>query len=165
MTDAPLPNGASEFFFVSKNVKASMIMSVTNFTRRGFKVPFDIIIAKADHTQEVDKNYVVNPNDIIFKMSSETTEEATLGTVIFGDKIQFVMSAQSVNTGIGGMSEEYSQKLAKITESKLESALTLEEVLTSCGAKISTSKKDAIDLSLEAISKDTIINIFNNNDK
>ena len=165
MTDAPSPNGASEFFFVSKNVKANMIMSVTNFTRRGFKVPFDIIIAKADHTQEVDKNYVVNPNNIIFKMSSETTEEATLGTVIFGDKIQFVMSAQSVNTGIGGMTEEYSQKLAKITESKLESALTLEEVLTSCGAKIVTSKIDAIDLSLETISKDTIISLFTNNHK
>lgn len=161
MTDAPTPNGASEFFFVSKNVKANMIMSVTNFTRRGVKVPFDIIIAKADHSQELDKNYIVNPNEIIFKMSSELTDEATLGSVVFGENIKFVMSAQSINTGIVGMPKEYSEKLAEITESKLESALTLNELLTLCGAEIVKTKNKATDLSLESISKDTFIIIFN----
>lgn len=160
MTDAPAPNGASEFFFVSKDVKANMIMSVTNFTRTGSVVPFDIIIAIADHTQDVKKNYIVNPNNIVFKMSSEITDEATIGTVLFDDKIRFVLSAQSINTGIRGMSKEYAEKLSEIIKLKQDTSLDLTDVLCSCGAVLAKDKDDAIDLSLDAISKDTIINIF-----
>lgn len=164
MTSAPAPNGASEYFYIEKDYNDSMLLSLTNYTRKD-NSPYELIIATADHKKEEAKGYNVNPNNILLKLSSRVKTSDIIGVVsLQEDYVKFIVYPQTIDTGIGGCQQMFSKSLVDIAENKLSKYLKLDELIEVCGGKVTNEKsyayKDIIDLSLESISQDTLLNII-----
>lgn len=76
MTDAIISKGgASEYIYIDGSLEDALLTFKVNlFTSHVVPVPFDIIIAYAPNVEKIKdqmENYVINPNDIICKFSSE----------------------------------------------------------------------------------------------
>ena len=72
MTDAILPNGASEYFLIKQSTNlASYLLTVNNFNNvfngEG-ELDYEFIVARR-HKARFKKDYCVNPNDIIIKIN------------------------------------------------------------------------------------------------
>jgi len=93
MTDAPLPNGATELFYVGQNYGyGAFLVTLNNFTQNNADVPFEFMIAKATHRPEYRTNYVVDPNNILEKVDmvvEKDNYQKTVGFIVIGDTIKF----------------------------------------------------------------------------
>lgn len=93
MTDAPLPKGATELFYVGKNYGyGAFLVTLNNFTQNNANVPFEFVIAKATHRPEYRTNYVVDPNNILEKVDmvvEKDNYQKTVGFIVIGDTIKF----------------------------------------------------------------------------
>ncbi len=93
MTDAPLPKGATELFYVGQNYGyGAFLVTLNNFTQNNADVPFEFMIAKATHRPEYRTNYVVDPNNILEKVDmvvEKDNYQKTVGFIVIGDIIKF----------------------------------------------------------------------------
>lgn len=90
VTDAK--NGATELFFIGKNVTGkSFMLCVNNYTCNNEDVPFDLVVAKCTD-EEITCNYVIDPNNIIttipFKMEKGQPFKSVGFVSIEQDEIQ-----------------------------------------------------------------------------
>lgn len=159
MTDAP--NGASEYYYISNNYKEDILLSVTDFTSNG-EVPYELIVAEADHVPSAEKKRVIDPNKILFKTSLTVIRTGTIGRISFEEgKIKVTLSSQGIDNGIAGLKSEYATKAMNIMEEKANVSLTLNDLIKECGGVIVNAKDDdVIDLSLDKIAKDTFIDLL-----
>jgi len=109
VTDAKLPNGATEIFYVGQNYgHGAFLITLNMFTSNSQDVPFEFMIAKSDMVNDTRKNYVVNPNDIIEKINmtiKKTERERVLGFITIDDNIKFYFNDFS-----GGVSRRSSKQ-------------------------------------------------------
>ena len=188
MTDAKLPNGATEIFYVGQNYgHGAFLITLNMFTSNSQDVPFEFMIAKSDMINNTRKNYVVNPNDIIEKINmtiKKSERERVVGFITIDDNIRFYFNDFS-----GGVSRrtssqddftlgafDYLQSYNKI-QLKLNDLLkdagaiitdtpTITRIVVSTDAEtgeqvsVETEEPVDLDLSINAITKDTIVGLF-----
>lgn len=186
MTSAPLPQGASELFYVGKDYKqGAFLVSLNMFTGNSKNVPFEFVIAKADKQLEYEKRYVLDPNNILHKFDMEINNherQMILGLISIDENIRFYLSdfTQGINVRSSSRNK-YTIGAYDYLKSYFGIQLTLNDLLLACGANIVTNPirivqklelVDAkemlidkevpvdIDLSPNAITKETIINLL-----
>lgn len=192
MTDAPLPQGATELFYVGKNYKkGAFLVTLNMFTSNSCDVPFEFVIASAPTGfSDTRSNYVLDPNSIIEKANmviEKDKRQKALGLVVVDDNIKFYFGGFDMGTsGSGFYSTARLDNISKGTFHYLvtynDIQVRLADLLRDAGAKfvdkpmISTKTTEIaengdeivvlkdipvdIDLSLNSVSKDIIINIF-----
>lgn len=182
--NAPLPNGATELFYVNKDYdKGAFLLTLNMFTRHNQNVPFELVVAKTNN--DFNRNYVLDPNEILSKINMEMDKDQrqqVLGLVVIDDNIRFYFN----DFGLGNKSVSSQNKVTMGAFNYLKGynkiQLTLNELLELANVKVidtlsyeikttkeidgkmvlSTENKIAdIDLSINAITKESIIKLLN----
>lgn len=93
ITDAPLPNGATELFYVGQNYgHGAFLITLNNFTQNNADVPFEFVIAKATHKPENRVYYALDPNNIYEKLDMVVKKgeyQKVVGFIAIDDTIKF----------------------------------------------------------------------------
>ena len=105
MTDAQLPNGASELFYVGQNYgHGAFLITLNMFTNNSKDVPFEFVIAKATHKPQDRTYYALDPNNILEKIDMEiknTDRQKVVGFITIGDSIRFYFNDFSAGGAVG----------------------------------------------------------------
>jgi len=160
MTDAKLPKGASELFYIGQNYgHGAFLITLNMFTCNSEDVPFEFVIAKATHKPNDRVYYALDPNNILakFDMLLKTDErQAVVGFITIGDSVRFYFNDFSaggdVNTPRGGstaVQNEITMGAFDYLQSYSKTQLKLNELLKEAGAII---VEEPIIKSLEPIS-------------
>ena len=167
MTDAPLPDGASELYYVSRNSNDLFVLSLNNYTAAPIDTPFELVVAKAkrDMKAEEMENYVLDPNQIILSVPMKLEPNLNmmrLGLVKFmDDEISFIFNSfNTMNRIVSDNGNEVFENNMNYIESYKETALDLKQLLKDSGAVICDKDEAEIDLSLDVIDKSTFIKMF-----
>jgi len=164
MTDAGGSNGATELFYIQKQIDNSLIVLVNYFNfNKEIKVPFKILMAK-EHP--VSKRFTVNPNNILCVAKSKVTmRQKILGLIVTSpDESKFYFSEINIGRSITSSGNEYTKHSRKYLFNYYTNTISLNQVLEQAGAEIVRSKDNVdIDLSPENLEKDKIIMLFSRN--
>lgn len=162
MTDAKLPNGASELFYINIKNEEDYIFYLNFFNYYEVDLPFSIIVAK-EKVDNLNKNYMVNPNNILAKIKTIiNTKQKMLGYLKTGNKEnRFYFSEIIIGKSNVSRNTEYSCHIKNYLRDYYKSIITLNSILEKANAIIVNKKEDCdIDLSLENLEKNTIINLL-----
>lgn len=173
VTDAPLPNGASELFYLKQAQQEARILKVNYYNfAKGDEVETKILVAHEKPTN-FGANYIVDVNKIIVSANINITKKQNiLGLVVNVNGENRVYFANiSIGNSITSRNNKQSQQSRKYLVSKLVNSLDFREVLTMAGANVvdqipeddQEEKKEYINLSPEALDKTTIINLIKPN--
>ena len=143
---------AVELFYTSKNFNPSLVN--VNLYRGSDKSKFKFFIAN-EKIDSIYKNYMVNPNNIVFTVDLEMdSKEKSLGVIT---ENKFILA--QFRTGKGRISgDSITNKYTDYSLSTLDCFLDLKTVLTDAGFSF-VSENAEIDL--KNISKDSLISLFN----
>ena len=163
VTDAPRPKGATELFYMKRQLKDSLILMLNYYNYDDeINVPFKIIVAK-EKVKNFSNNYMVNPNDIVSVVQSEISQrQKILGLLITTmDESRFYFVETSIGTSITARDSEVSKNSRKYLINFYQNSIELKDILSEAGAKLVDYKdKCDIDLSPESLEKDTILNLL-----
>lgn len=186
ITNAQLPDGATELFYVGQNVgNVAFLVTLNMFTNNSQDVPFEFVIANATHRPENVSRYALDPNNILYKMDAiikNTERQKTLGLITISDTIRFYFNEFSLGNSVAtSRRDDITMGAFDYLNTYGKTQLKLNELLKDSGAIIvnePTIKTKVIknvdgnevseiidtpvdlDLSLESITKDTIIDLF-----
>ena len=165
ITDAKGKNGATELFYIKKQVRQPYIMNVNYYNYEDNKpVPFKIMVAK-EKTTKFNENYMVDPNNVIcIAKSVIDKKQSVLGLVVpseTGNRFYFT------ETGIGNSrssgDKEYMNQARKFLLNNYENSIKLRDILEKAGAIFVESMEEleeGINLEYSTLEKDTILNLF-----
>lgn len=186
ITNAQLPDGATELFYVGQNVgNVAFLVTLNMFTNNSQDVPFEFVIANATHRPENVSRYALDPNNILYKMDAiikNMERQKTLGLITISDTIRFYFNEFSLGNSVAtSRRDDITMGAFDYLNTYGKTQLKLNELLKDGGAIIvnePTIKTKVIknvngnevseiidtpvdlDLSLESITKDTIIDLF-----
>lgn len=168
MTDAQ-GEGASELFYVQRQMKEAFIMMLNYYNfDENIEVPFKIMIAR-EEVKNMGMNYMLDPNNIISVVDTKIdTKQKVLGLLITKpDEARFYFVETNMGNAITSSGKEYIEHSRRYLFSSSKNMISLEDVLQDAGAIITRSKIVVateefadIDLSLQALEKDTILNLI-----
>lgn len=170
LTDAPLPHGATELFYVSKEKPHTFMVTLNYYNAHNdITVPFDIIIAN-ESPKHMNKNYMVNQNNIKAVIRSEISgdkKQKTLGLVTTdGQKSVFYFSESGLGNSITSSNNTYTIQARKYFANFFTNPISFNMVLEKAGAKVISDKEKEeeveydIDLSFENLEKDHLIELL-----
>ena len=158
------PKGATELFYVKKQISASYILFVNYYNYNDLiKVPFKIIVAK-EKPQDFKQNYMINPGNVLSIAKTKITQkQKILGLLTVTTKeCRFYFAETNIGRSIVASGNLFVEHSKKYLFDFYRNTISLNDILIKAGAKIvQENKKCDIDLSPEKIEKDTIINILN----
>ena len=186
ITNAQLPDGATELFYVGQNVgNVAFLVTLNMFTNNSQDVPFEFVIANATHRPENVSRYALDPNNILYKMDAiikNMERQKTLGLITISDTIRFYFNEFSLGNSVStSRRDDITMGAFDYLNTYGKTQLKLNELLKDSGAIIvnePTIKTKVIknvdgnevseiidtpvdlDLSLESITKDIIIDLF-----
>jgi hypothetical protein len=164
MTSAPLPNGATELFYLKSNGDMFAILFVNYFNfNKSIEVPFKIVVGSDNKVTNFDRNYMLNPNKVIcIENTNINTKQKILGLLVTNEKeCKFYYVNSNLSGEITSKQNPLTNKARQFLFDFYFGTITLNEVLINSGAILVDSKEDCeIDLSPEALEKDTIINLI-----
>jgi hypothetical protein len=163
MTDAQKPSGATELFYVRKQLQNSFLLFVNYFNHdENIEVPFKIIVAK-EKISSFGKNYMVNPNNIVSIANSKIKEkQKVLGFVKVTTKTsKFYFAEINLGQSISSSDNEYTKHTIKYFNNFFSNTISFNSILEKSGAIITRDKENYdLDLSPENLEKDTILNLI-----
>ena len=181
ITDAPLPNGATELFYVNKNNKEkAYLLTLNMYTANSKDVPFEFVIAKADKKQ-FGKNYVVDPNNILEQLDmtiEKDNRQKVVGLITIGDKIRFYFndfsagasqcssSNDDIMLGAFNYLKKYSECQMKLKPLLIQAGAIMTDSPTVTKTTVTpegiTTEEFPVDIDLSpnAITKETIIDLL-----
>lgn len=169
MTDAPLKkDGASElYYFDTKNPDMYLLqLNHYNCYENVSDHPYKLFLAnEIERPSGFTKDYVVNPNDVIYRVSNiMDSKEVVVGIIKIDDERAYFYF---LGTAMGGNATsrpgKKSDAVTKFYSTVYTSPLTLDDILMLAGAHIVNEvpeDEEYIDLSPETISKDTLIELL-----
>ena len=186
ITNAQLPDGATELFYVGQNVgNVAFLVTLNMYTNNSQDVPFEFVIANATHRPENVSRYALDPNNILYKMDAiikNMERQKTLGLITISDTIRFYFNEFSLGNSVATSRRDditmgafdylntYGKKQLKLNELLKDSgAIIVNEptIKTKVIKNVNGNEVSEIidtpvdlDLSLESITKDTIIDLF-----
>lgn len=165
ITDAPSPNGASEFIYVSKTCEEMLLSLKVNIFNTVKDVKYDFIIAYANK-EDLCENMIVNPNQVIMQMSDcefvQGKKEKFLGCIqIEQDQIRFILDDFSTCANSVSRNSYLEQGMREYLKMSANTKCMLKEYLVKANAIIVEDVNDAdLDYSLNKLSKDTFIDLL-----
>ena len=165
VTAAPKPNGASEYIYIDKSVDDTIFsLKVNNFTSYVEGCEFEFIIAKASK-DDICKNYIVNPNNIILRIPGNKLQkgmaEHSIGNIIVNDDIKLVFTDLCTSNRSVSFNNDVENILREFTLYDSENRCFLKDFLVKAGAIMVDKREEAdIDLSINNLNKDSIISLF-----
>jgi len=164
ITDAPLPNGATEIFYVKNGIAPHLV--VCNYFNFSGEYPVDAkIIVANEAPAALTNNYMVDVNRIVAKAEISVTRRQTiLGLVLTVDnQTRFYFGNVSVGCGISAADTGHTAHARNYLTDRFATALDLWELLEVAGATIVNERPQQstfIDLSPENLTKSSIISLF-----
>lgn len=163
MTDARKPKGATELFYVKRNEKVALILMVNYYNYgEGMEVPFKIMVAH-EKAENFRKNYMADPNNVLAVSNSKINQkQKILGlAVVSPEQCKFYFTESYMGSTISARRTEFVEQSRKFLFNYYDNAISLNEILEKAGAKMIEDASEAdIDLSPEALEKDTILNLL-----
>jgi len=165
ITSAPLPNGATELFYVQKQSNGQYIVMLNfyNMYDESKDVPFKIIVAKKDKNNQFKNNYMVDPNSVVaITKSIINKQQKTLGLVVTTEKsTKFYFSEQYIGAGCTSSGVKYVQDTKDYMFNFFTDTISLNDILVEAGA-ILVNKNESCDINLapESLEKDKIISLI-----
>jgi hypothetical protein len=163
ITDARGKRGATEAFYIQTQRKNALILfcNFYNF-REGLDVPIQIFVAREENPN-MNKNYMINPNNLVMSVASNVNQKSKiLGLVVVdaqGSKFYFAESY--VGASITSRSSDFVSRSRDYLFDFYENTIMLKDILEKAGAIFVEDKDECdIDLSPEALEKDTILNLL-----
>ena len=164
-TSAPLPNGASEFHYLSGEYPAKILMS--NYFNYSERVPVDLQLIVASETSFVsyERNYMVDPSKVVASQHmTQKEQEVTLGMAVnVDDENRFYFSSSSFGNSRTSRVNEHTVKAINFMMDTMINSIRLEELIEMAGGTIVREMPEDIDfvnLSVEALDKNTIIDLL-----
>ena len=166
VTSAPAPKGASELFYLDNPITNNYIVMLNFFNfrdRAKFKegvVTAKLFVGKAkEHLSEIQKNYMIDPNDIMAHVDFKIYQKQQITGVLIKDRFYFTLS--SMGQAISSYASENTDIAREYLCEYLQSLLGLEEILIKAGAKVVYEEtEDCINLLPDNLDKTSIINIL-----
>lgn len=163
VTDAPEPNGASELFYIKRQISKSFIVFVNYYNYDSdVEAPFKLFVAK-EQVRNMRKNYMVNPNNLMIASQLNINQkQKVIGLVtITTNACRFYFSEIYLGRSITSSGSEFAENSRKYLTSFYKNTITLNEILEKAGAKIVIDEKRCdINLSPELLEKDSIIKLL-----
>lgn len=164
VTAAPLPNGATELFYLKETIQNPKIMMVNFYNfREGDEVETKIIVAH-EKARNFSRNYMVDASNIIaFANVNITRRQNILGLIAnINGGIRFYFANVTIGNSITAGTGEQSRRAREYLVNRFTNSLDLREVLEMAGATITDEKPDGeyLDLSPEALNKTTIVDLL-----
>jgi len=163
ITDAPKPRGATELFYVKRQLKKSLILMLNYYNYNSeVKVPFKIIVAE-EKVKNFKQNYMVNPDDIVSVVQTEISQkQEILGLLITTTKeSRFYFAETSIGKSITSRNSKVAEDSRKYLMGFYQNSIELKDVLLKAGAKLVDNKdKSDIDLSPGSLEKDSILDLL-----
>lgn len=195
VTDAQLPNGATECLLVRPNLKeTTFVVKLKNFTHNRLDVPYEFIIASTTD-DSISKNYTINPNDVLVSINTKFDYDSKYNdrpdidiayVTITEDNIKLAFVNTSTDNSIAGFRTDVRDMVVRYAEAYPSTQLSLRDIINMADCKLSdkpiisdleevkilndkgeeeilykkVEKKVDFDLSLQNITKDTILSMF-----
>jgi len=164
LTDAPKSRGgASELFYVAKQELSTYLVTLNFYNyQKDVEVPFKIFVAQ-EKVKNLKGNYTVDPNNVVATTDTKIQkQQMVIGIVVTTtDHCKFYFAESVVGRGISSSESEVTDRIRKYLFNFYTNTLDLGKVLERADAEIVTDlTKDSIDLSPEALEKDTILNLL-----
>lgn len=168
ITDAPLPRGASELFYVAKQGDGAYLLNLNYYNfEENVPVPFKILVGTEKPTTGLNKNHTIDPNNVLVTIPTKIdVKHQTLGLVVTTkENTKFYLNQTSLSNRITTHTNKAVEHSRNYLFDYFENTVKLKEVLGLAGAKLLKEgdilEEDSINLSPEALEKDTIINLLN----
>lgn len=163
ITDAPAPNGATEVFHIGGQERGAWLVNLNYFNYdEKVPVPYKLFVGSA-HREEVDRNYVVDPNKLALVMPTQIDKHhQTIGLVTSTYQYTRFFFAEFNNDKlISARNDERSEKVRKWLFNNTITPISLNGIMQLAGAEfVEEMAEGVIDLSPEALDKSTIINLL-----
>lgn len=163
MTDSGGENGASELFYVKRQLKQEFIMIVNYYNySEDLEVPFKIIVAR-EQAGNIAKNYMVNPNNIKATAKTKINEkQKLLGLIVTTiNECRFYFSETSIGSSITSGMTDYAENCRRYLSQFYQNTISLNKLIEMAGAILVMDKNECdLDLSPESLEKDTIIKML-----
>ena len=137
VTDAQLPNGATELFYVGQNYgHGAFLITLNDYTRDNKDIPFEFVIAKGNNP-DIRKNHVIDPNDILEKFDmviKKDENQMTVGFITIGDTIRFYFNDFSQGNKRTSRQDDVTMNTFDYLQSYSKIQLKLRDLLKDAGA-------------------------------
>jgi hypothetical protein len=157
-----MKNGASELFYVKNVTPGVSSMSVNYYNyNESVPVPFKIMIGEEKITR-LNKNHMINPNNIKAVSNTVMTEhQKTLGIIVTGKEgCTFYFTESNMESGVSSRETKAVDQARTFLYNYYANSISLNELLELSGAELVEQDECDIDLSPEALEKDTILNLM-----
>lgn len=163
MTSAPKPHGASELFYIKKQEPNALLVMVNYYNfDENIEVPISIFAAHEQITQ-MKQNYMVDPNNVIAVAKSKINQkQKILGLIVTTEEqCRFYFSEVYLGRSITSTNSEFATNARKYLVDYYENMISFNDVLLKAGAELVDDKNECdVDLSIDNVSKDTIISLL-----
>lgn len=148
------PKGATEWMYC-RQLKSPYVLKVNGYATRENEVQFKILLGYSEE-KEVEQNYVINPNNLLFEIDSRLTQREKIIGVL--TKEEDAISFTLIDTGSGESRVSNQIDSAEVLEHVIaENALRLglEEIVGT------TNNPELADVSLDpnVLTKDSIVSL------
>ncbi len=163
LTDAPKPKGASEFFYVKRQVNKAYLLNLNfyNHCSTDEVLPFKIIIAQ-EQVSNIGKDYMVDPNKVITVVKTSINQHhKILGLlVVTTNECRFYISEICMSNSVTASHKAYSEHARRYLIDSNQHTISLNSLLSKSQAKLTDEKSCDINLSTEQLEKDSIIKLI-----
>lgn len=140
VTDAPLPNGASELFYIKQGVTNTQALTLNyyNFSK-AYPVTCTVFVGQESVNEyELHHNYMVNPNNILMKTKfTIDSPQNLLGLITSqGQQSRIYFANISLGTSITATHNEYTKHAQHYLIQTTTQTLMLSDILQRAGATI-----------------------------
>jgi hypothetical protein len=161
ITDAP--DGATEAFYIQKQVPGTYLLMVNHFNRgRESSVPFKMFVARASETP-FGYNYTVDPNNVeMIIPNMMDARQKMLGLLLVNPtNTVFYIGETNIGNTITSKQKTFILQARIALETAFMHPILLQDLLLQAGGKKVDRKDRAdIDLSVEALQKDIILKLL-----
>ena len=161
------------------------MLTLNRYTNNKSNVPFQLLIGYLDD-DEISRNYMINPNNILFKANMKFTDKNNINLGVLKVKDNqciFIFDNGNINNSIIQTDKNLAELYIKATDLVNKSQITLKDLIIECGGILKDkpvhheleqvgiddkgnplyNKKEVkvdYDLSLETIDKSTLIDLL-----
>jgi hypothetical protein len=162
ITSAGGKNGASELFYVKNVTPGVSLMSVNYYNySENVPAPFKIMIGE-EKLSRLEENHMIDPNNVKAVSNTIMTEkQKTLGIIVTGKEgCKFYFTESNMESGVSSRETKAVEQARTFLYNYYANSINLNELLELSGAKLVEKDECDIDLSPEALEKDTILNLM-----
>lgn len=153
------PKGAVEYLYAKNGLKTPTLV-MSNIYNGEDDSAYKIIIGKGD---DVSRNYMMNPNNLCFEVKTQTAQKQSVLGIFMpnGEEQSFVLLNFGAGSArVGGYNDDTSRITTNALYEQYNDTLTVNFLVHELGARLTNEERCNINLSIDALEKDTFIKLF-----